>query len=78
MMVAAGVPHAEFKGIRVGDFIFEDEIVHLYREGYYLKLCTKSGAVYTVHYKPWGCNVFRRTKIKERKKKKKYERDLGL
>jgi hypothetical protein len=76
-MVAAGVPHEEFKGIRVGDFIFEDEIVKLYREPYYLKLCTKSGARYTVHYKPWGCNVFKQTKIRQRKRNKKHETDMG-
>jgi hypothetical protein len=31
MMVATGVPFEEFRGIRVGDFIFEDEIIHLYK-----------------------------------------------
>jgi hypothetical protein len=76
MMVAAGVPHGEFKGIRVGDFLFEDEIIHLYKSDNYMKICTKSGAVYTVHYKPWGYNVFRRTKVKQRKRQRKYEANI--
>lgn len=75
-MVAAGVPHQEFKGIREGDFIFEDEIIYIYKTSYYMRICTKSGAVYTVHNKPWGYNVFRRTKIPKNKRERKYEEKI--
>jgi hypothetical protein len=76
MMVATGVPFKEFKGIREGDFIFDDEIIHLYKGPYYMKIHTKSGAVYTVHNKPWGYNIFKRTKVNPRKKKRTYEEKI--
>jgi hypothetical protein len=76
MMAAAGVPHQEFKGIREGDFIFEDEIIHIHKAAFYLKIHTKSGAVYTVHSKPWGVNVFRRTKTRYNKRERKYKEKI--
>jgi hypothetical protein len=65
MIVAKGIPLEEFKCLTVGDCMFEDEIVRLHKKTNSMKICTRSGAVYTVHYKPWGCNVFKKAANEE-------------
>jgi hypothetical protein len=75
MLVASGVPFEEVEGIQAGDFIYETEILSVYKTAQYIKVKTASGEIYTLHRKAAGYNVFKFTEgrhfTREAKRKEK-------
>jgi hypothetical protein len=62
MLLYRGVPKEEIKKLKAGDFFYDSPIVNIQWRYNILYIVTQSGSSFTVHVKPNGYNIHKRTK----------------
>jgi hypothetical protein len=62
MLLLKGVPKAEIKKLKIGDFFVDSEIVNIQRKPKLVSIVTRAGSVFNAHWKSTYFNVFKKVK----------------
>jgi hypothetical protein len=62
VLVLKGVPREKIRGLRVGDFFVDSEIVLIQKKGRVISITTKAQSVFNAHEKTGTFNVFKKKK----------------
>jgi hypothetical protein len=62
VLVLRGVPKAEIKRLRSGDFFMDGEIINIQKKPNLISIVTRAGSVFNAHEKPQSFNVFKKVK----------------
>jgi hypothetical protein len=62
MLVLKGIPKAEIKNLKIGDFFVDSEIINIRKKSNLISIITRTGSVFNAHEKPQTFNVFKKIK----------------